>query len=385
MKDMDYILPQKAELKKLKISDINFQKPDLKNIPTSKAIAVSQWLKDWIKSGLKDGSIQVDNLLPSKPDLAYFLGVSIGTVQNALRSIEDIGYVESKQCIGTMVRDYNNKDRNIRKLTSKREFAIEAIKKYIVDNKYKLYQILPSPRVLSDNIGCSLNTARLALEYMDSMGILKRKYKNTTESGWAVLKTDLEANCPDVIEHETLVTKIEKDLKDYITNNLKVGDKIPPHQELSEKLKASMKTIHDGLKILINEGILLPHRGRYGTSVVRQPYEKSVKVKKETSIFASAKETEFYYYQRTQSHVKKLIADKYHVGEKLPSIMALAKEFDLSPNTIRKAFHNLAKEGYLAFSRGRYGGTFVIDIPQAEEGSFKWLAVNPKYAEAYKK
>ena len=55
----------------------------------------------------------------------------------------------------------------------------------------------------------------------------------------------------------------------------------------------------------------------------------------------------------------------------------------MSPNTIRKAFHNLAKEGYLVFSRGRYGGTFVIDIPEIESQTFKWIAVNPQYAKEY--
>ncbi len=78
-----------------------------------------------------------------------------------------------------------------------------------------------------------------------------------------------------------------------------------------------------------------------------------------------------------------MIASEYEVGDKLPSIQELSKSLDLSPNTIRKAFHNLAKEGYLVFSRGRYGGTFVIDIPEVESQTFKWLAVNPQYAKEY--
>ena len=78
-----------------------------------------------------------------------------------------------------------------------------------------------------------------------------------------------------------------------------------------------------------------------------------------------------------------MIAQNYEIGDKLPSIMELSKSLDLSPNTIRKAFHNLAKEGYLVFSRGRYGGTFVIDIPEVEAQTFKWLAVNPQYAKMY--
>jgi DNA-binding GntR family transcriptional regulator len=146
----------------------------------------------------------------------------------------------------------------------------------------------------------------------------------------------------------------------------------------------SVKTIHDALKTLIDEGILLARRGRYGTTVLKMPFDNNISVKKETSIFASAPETAFYYYEKTQNYIKKMIAENYEIGSKLPSILELSKELDLSPNTIRKAFHNLAHEGYLAFSRGRYGGTFVIDIPETDEQAFKWLAVNPKYAEVYK-
>lgn len=156
---------------------------------------------------------------------------------------------------------------------------------------------------------------------------------------------------------------------------------MPAHADLSLELSVSIKTIHDALKTLIDEGILLARRGRYGTTVTRIPNDKSVYEKKETSIFAQAQDTAFYYYEKTQNHIKKMIAQNYEIGAKLPSIIELSKELDLSPNTIRKAFHNLAKEGYLAFSRGRYGGTFVIDIPEMEEQAFKWLAVNPKYAE----
>lgn len=78
-----------------------------------------------------------------------------------------------------------------------------------------------------------------------------------------------------------------------------------------------------------------------------------------------------------------MIAENYEIGDKLPSIKELSASLDLSPNTIRKAFHNLSREGYLVFSRGRYGGTFVIDIPEVESQTFKWLAVNQQYAKEY--
>ena len=373
---------QKSALKKIDVSDISIGLPDLKNISESKAVVIGKWLTEWIKTDLSNGRIKVNNLLPSKAEFAYLLGVSIGTMQNALRYAEDLGYVESKQCIGTIVKDYKKKSCSIRKLTSKREIAIEEIKKYILKNNFKQGQNLPSSRAIAEIIGCSANTTRLALECLCTFGIITHKFKNSKETGWVLKSLDFDVNTFN--SNETLVLKIQNDLKDYITKNLRAGDRIPPHGQLAKNLKVSIKTIHDALKMLIDEGILLARRGRYGTSVIKMPNEMTVEQRRETSIFASAQDTAFYYYEKTQNHIKKMIADNYSIGEKLPSITDLSKKMDLSPNTIRKAFHNLAKEGYLAFSRGRYGGTFVIDIPEMEEQAFKWLAVNPQYAETYK-
>lgn len=373
---------KKNKLRQISINDISIALPDLKNTDKSKAAAISEWIINWIKSDLKTGKIKVHNLLPTKADFAFMLGVSIGTVQNALRFVEDAGYVESKQCIGTIVKDRNSVS-DIRKLTSKREIAIEEIKKYLKREKFKVGQNLPSSRNIAQEINSSPNTTRLALENLCVEGILEHKFKNSNDAGWTVKSLDFTFNNNKEAQ-ETLVRKVEEDLKNYITENLKIGDKLPPHGELAKKLNVSIKTIHDALKVLASGGILLPRRGRYGTSIIKMPNDKTINAGIETSIFAKAQETAFYYYERTQNHIKKLISENYSVGDRLPSIMELSREMDLSPNTIRKAFKNLASEGYLTFSRGRYGGTFVIDIPQTDAQAFKWLAVNPSYAEVYK-
>ena len=378
--NMKYTLPQKSSLEQLKINDINDSLPDLKNIKESKAVTIGKWLTNVIKT---NKAIKPNVLLPTKPDLAYLLGVSIGTIQNALRYIEDLGFVESKQCIGTIVKDPNNSENSLRKLTSKREVAITEIKRYIIENNLKVGENMPSSRILAKTIGCSANTTRLALEYLGTINILEHKFKNSNETGWEIISTDFALD--EIAGNNTLVKKVEDDLKEYISQNLKTGDRMPAHAELSSKLSVSIKTIHDALKVLIDQGILFARRGRYGTTVLKMPSDAGIGEKPETSIFASAPETAFYYYERTQNHIKKMIAQNYEVGSRLPSIKELSKELDLSPNTIRKAFHNLANEGYLAFSRGRYGGTFVIDIPETEEQAFKWLAVNPQYTQTYKK
>ena len=371
---------KKEDLRQIKISEIDFALPDLKYTKETKAIAISKWIISWIENDLLTGKVKINDLLPTKPEFAFMLGVSIGTMQNALRFVEDAGYVESKQCIGTVIKD-RNQESKMRKLTSKREITIEEIKKYIKKQKYKNGQILPSSRTIAKDIGSSPNTTRLALEYLCKEKILEHKYKNSNDSGWVVKTSNFNLE-KEYIPQTTLVKKVEADLKNYITENLKIGDRLPAHFELAQKLNVSIKTIHDALKCLSDEGILLSRRGRYGTSVIKMPDDKTIDIGIETSIFAKAQETAFYYYERTQNSIKKLISENYSIGDKLPSIMELSREMDLSPNTIRKAFQNLAKEGYLTFSRGRYGGTFVIDIPEIETQGFKWLAVNPNYAKS---
>lgn len=381
-----FLLLDKSELRKLSVKDISIALPDLKNIFESKAIVIANWLSDWLDADFKAGKINETDLLPQKADLAYHLGVSIGTMQNAFRLLEDKGYVESKQCIGTMVRDRKKPSQNVRKLTSKRDICTDLIKKYIIEKKMKTGQKLPSSRILASLINASPNTTRLALENLCSFGILERKFSVSNEASWFVKTIDFTMPKADLTstDNVTLVEKVQKDLENYISKKLKVGDKLPAHEKLSTELKVSIKTIHDALKSLVKKDILLTRRGRYGTTVIKMPNDTSLSDKKETSIFAKAQETAFYNYEKTQNHIKSLIAQNYEIGSKLPSIMEMSKELDLSPNTIRKALNNLANEGYLRFARGRWGGTFVIDIPETSSQSFKWLAVNPKYVSAYK-
>ena len=267
----------------------------------------------------------------------------------------------------------------MRKLTSKRDIASDAIKRYILANNFNIGTILPSSRTMAGIIGYGSNTTRLALDFLSSQGILEHKFKNANEHGWVLKTLDFNIMSDMLPKSKTLVDMVVKDLENYIGNNLKIGDKIPSHSVLAQSLKTSLKTVHDALKILADRGILLPKRGKYGTTVIKMPNDKSVNEKPEMSIFAPAKDTAFYHYEKTQNKIKRMIAEEYDIGEKLPSIIEMSKMLDLSPNTIRKAFHNLAKEGYLVFSRGRYGGTFIIDIPEIEQQAFKWLAVNPQY------
>lgn len=392
-KDLSFEKLEKSELKRIEISELPKEIPNFKNSFESKDSIIKKWLTDWITNGFKKGKLQENTLLPKKADLAYYLGVSVGTIQNAIRFVEDSGLLESKQRIGTILRSHETSNPIIRKASSKREKVISLIKKYIVDNNIKIDEPLPSARALSTIIGNSTNTTRLALDYLHTQGFIEPKAFRSNESNWIVKQipslSEEEASLNDEVSSNTLVEKVEQDLRNYIKENHKVGDKLPSHAELSETLKVSIKTIHDAMKSLIDSGILLARRGRYGTTITQIPDSNVLQPTREisiitSSIFAKAEDAAFYSYQKIENIIKNYIAENFEIGDKIPSMEALSEKFDVSSNTIRKALQNLAKQGYVNFARGRYGGTFVADLPETDNGeAFRWLAISPQYTISY--
>ena len=175
---------EKSELKRIEISQLPKEIPNFKNSFESKDSLIKKWLVDWITTGVKKGNIKENTLLPKKADIAYHLGVSVGTIQNAIRFVEDAGYLESKQRIGTIIRNQNSSNPIIRKALSKREKIITLIKKYIVDNKIQVGEALPSTRSLANFIGNSTNTTRLALDYLSTQGIIESKALRSNDANW---------------------------------------------------------------------------------------------------------------------------------------------------------------------------------------------------------
>lgn len=361
---MNYIKCTKNKLKKLLVSDINSPLPNLKNV--AKTDAIVAWLKAWIETSRLDGY-----LLPTKAEFAYSLGVSLGTVQNVFKILENQNYIILKQKIGAIV--LSAEDKNIRKQTSKVDIAVEAIKNYIISSDISEGEKFISARKLAKIVEIPLNTVGIAINKLTSEGILKM-----TENGIMLANKNISAQRHKT--SETLVDKVKTDLKEYISENFNIGEKLPSNNMLAEKFKVSVKTIHTAIKLLEKENMLLCRRGAYGTIVTNTSKNSAFEPRREMSIFASAQDTAFYHYQKTQNKIKKIISANYGIGSKLPTIKEFSEGLDLSPNTVRKALYNLAKEGILRFARGRYGGTFVIDMPDVEEQTFRWLAVNPKYA-----
>lgn len=319
----------------------------------NKVNKISVWLINWIEKSLEAGSIKPFDLLPSKGDLAFHTGVSKGTMQNVFRFVEDCGLVESKQRIGTYIKGYKPAQ-SAEKLTSKRELAANTIKKFIHDNNYKKGDCLISTRKLSEITGISNTTIRMAICSLISENIIKK-----VNNAFVVEKVNYKL---EEIRVQTLVEKTALSLKEYIENEFKAGMRLPPNSELAQNLKVSVKTIHDAIKLLAKEGIVYTRRGQYGTIVS-----------------GNNDDNELYYYEKIEFKIRHYIAENCEIGSKLPSIIELAKLYQVSAKTIKKALDNLSEEGYITFTRGRWGGTFVTDIPQEVNEAYKWLALSPSY------
>ena len=372
------------EQRKITVNELPNDIPDFSSTFEPKESIIKKWIISWILSSIEKKTIKENDILPKKSEISNYLGVSIGTVQNAIRYVEDEGYLKSKQRLGTMISGATNPLSDIKKSTSKRDKSIIAVQSVIMQKEYSIGKPIPSTRKMAEMLGVSQNTVRLAYEYLNRIGIIEFKKSRGSDSNW-ILKDhptipDEEIKAAESLTADTLVKKLTHELKVFLGENFKVGDKIPSHDDLAKSLNVSVKTVHDCVKQLGSEGILLSRRGRYGTILSKNPLDNSFEPLKESSIFARAEDAALYSYQKIESKIINLIKSNYKIGDKLPSMKELAAHFDVSTNTIRKALSNLSSEGYITFGRGRFGGTYLVDMPEeVTTQAYQWLSINPNY------
>lgn len=373
-----------VEQRKININELPSEIPDFTSSFEPKDSLIKKWIINWILSAIDKKTVKENDILPNKTDISNYLGVSVGTVQNAIRYVEDEGYLKSKQRLGTMISNVSNPISEIRKSTSKRDKSIIAVQRVIMQEEYEIGKQIPSTRKMAEMIGVSQNTVRLAYEYLYRIGIIDSKKVRGNDSNW-ILKdhptvSDEALKSSENINADTLVKKITTDLKKYLSENFNIGDKIPSHEDLAKTLKVSVKTIHDCIQQLGKDGIIISRRGRYGTVLAKDPFNVTFVPLKESSIFAKAEDAVFYSYEKIESKIINMIKNNYKAGDKLPSMKELSAKFDVSTNTIRKALNSLSSQGYITFGRGRFGGTFLIEVPETlERQSYQWLSINPDF------
>ena len=319
----------------------------------NKVEKVSLWLEKWINDALETGKIKPGDYLPKKGDLAFHIGVSLGTIQSVYRVLEDKGIIESRQKIGSYIKDLSQN--NAEKLTSKREVVCESIKKYILEQNYKVGDVFVTARKLSKILSIPFATIIVSVNRLIYEGILQK------QGNIFVVKN---VNFKMVnIEQQTLVEKIAEHINQYIKKNLQSGEKLPSNNTFADMYNVSVKTIHDAIKILSVAGIVKTRRGCYGTVVINPDKDDDVP----------------YFYEQVEECIKKYMSENCKVGDKLPSIKSFSEVFNVSAKTIKNALDNLAFDGYINFVRGKYGGTFVLRVPSAYEKGYTWLALSPEF------
>ena len=164
-------------------------------------------------------------MLPLKAKLAYYFGVGEGTVQSAVRKLEDEGFVVSKQRIGTIIISQNsNISEKMNKLTSKRDKISEQIKLYINKNNYEIGDILPSMHELEQIFNSKRNTIRAALDFLTFQGYVKITNTEKEENKlWEITKKITKKEITNIEENEihskTLSQKISEKIEQYIIKN----------------------------------------------------------------------------------------------------------------------------------------------------------------------
>ena len=374
-------------MKKISISEAyNFK---IGNIPVdfkSKEEFVLFWLIEFRKYLLENKIGDFGDIIPSKKDISKLLKVSQGTIQNAVKMAEDRSYFTSKQCIGTMIKDTKIKLEEF-KMVSKKDRAITQIKKYLYQQGYKKGDVLPSIMELSRTIKTSTNTVRLALFELILKQVLKKDYigkKPVFTIVDEIKLSEKEKSSSFEVKNKNLVKIVKENIRKYLSKNYQTGKKIPTNAFFAKMYNVSIRTVNLAIKELNKEKTVISRRGAYGSIFLNSGIKD---LRSEKSIFMSAPKSKKeivpkynYKWENILENIKTYIQKNHEAGDKIPSMKDCAKIFNVSVSTVKKAISQLSLQGVLYTQKGKYGGIFIVEMPQSDD-KYRWLSINPDYFE----
>ena len=369
-------------MKHLTLDDITISKPDFdasKKVP--KGQLVTQWLIDWIKNSLEFGYADIGDYIPTKEQLAKYLDVSPATIQNSIRQIKDMGYVVSKQSLGTCIADFYSKDIKSQDELYHGSITECKIKKIVLDDNIQIDSQIPSIVNLSYRTNISQNTIRFALVNLAQKGYLEKIQLKGNKHAW-IYRKEFNLSQEELIngiedENLTLTHQLVEKIQKYIEKTYKQGEKILPNSAFSNMFDVSIKTVNDAMKVLNARKIILSRRGKYGTIYLGKNQTSKMDFVSSERKKVHIPQNYIYSWQKALTHLKKHIADNYEAGDRIAPIRELASILDVSPNTIRRALKELFQSGNLVSKRGKLGGIFIMEMPEIEGESYRWLALNP--------
>ena len=367
-------------MKKISIQQTLSVTPDLSY--ETKEDVVLNWLLEVRNYLLINKIADFGDLIPSKKEISNYLNISTGTVQNAVKYAEDLGFFEARQCIGTTIKNPNQKMGSF-KMVSKKDKAFVEIKRFLINEKYEIGEIIPTVFEISGKIRTSTNTVRLALRKLTEDGFLrKEKYNNKTVLiiNSEIKMTEKEKNTNPEIKNQNLSKILKENIKKFLSQNYKTGDKIPTNSEFAKMFNVSIRTINFAIKELNKEKIILSRRGKYGSLYLNANIKDKIQ---EKSMFMSKPKTKSdleknynYKFEYAYENIKKYILKNYEAGDKIPSMKEFAQKLNVGVSTIKHSISILIKEGVLYTQKGKYGGIFIVEMPEKED-SYRWIALNP--------
>ena len=367
-------------MKKISIQETLPVSPDYSY--ETKEDIVLNWLLEVRNYLLVNKIADFGDLIPDKKEISNYLNISTGTIQNAIKYAEDLGFFEARQCIGTTIKDPNQKT-GAYKMVSKKDKAFIEIKRFLINEGYEIGEIIPTVFEISGKIKTSTNTIRLALRKLVEDGFLRReKYEKRVVLiiNSEIKMTEKEKSTNPEIKNQNLSKILKENIKKFLAANYKTGDKIPTNLEFSKMFNVSIRTINFAIKELNKEKIILSRRGKYGSIYLNEGVKKG---EFEKSMFMSKPKTKndleknySYKFEYAYENIKKFILKNYEAGDKIPSMKEFAQKLNVGVSTIKHAISMLVKEGVLYVQKGKYGGLFIVEMPEKED-SYRWIALNP--------
>ncbi len=347
----------------------------------TKEEVVLNWLLEMRNFLLVNKIATFGDIIPTKQEISSLLNISTGTVQNAIKYAEDLGFFISRQCVGTIIADPNAKTSEL-KMYSKKDKAILEIKRLLASEKYEQGEIIPNIVQIASYIKTSQNTTRLALRKLLEDGILRKEEVNNKEvlilNSEVKLSEKEKAQSPE-IKNRNLVKILKENIKKFLFQNYKKGEKIPTNSEFAKMFNVSIKTVNSATKELNKEKVILSRRGKYGSlflaeNVKNRTTEKSMFMSKPKGK-ADIEKNYNYRWELVFENIKKYILKNCEAGDKIPSIKDFAQKLNTSTTTIRRAIYEFSRQGILYAQKGKYGGLFIVEMPEKED-SYRWLAIN---------
>ncbi|OEF95578.1 FadR/GntR family transcriptional regulator [Desulfuribacillus alkaliarsenatis] len=177
-----------------------------------------------IRSLIIDGKFQPGDKLPSERDLATKLGVARSSVREALRALELLGYLESRQGEGTFIKNHSNAD------------IVESMAFFILKEKDTLDDLFEVREILECEMAC-LAAERATGDDIEKLEEILAKATEFVTAGKIPLAEDSDFhNALAEASRNDILMRVMHTIADFIRKGREGSLTIPgrPHKSIKD-------------------------------------------------------------------------------------------------------------------------------------------------------